>query len=102
MMSSAPSSAAASYRHVIFPDLPGRALRPVDYADDTAATARPAAGPNGGGEVPLSADDRAFLGWLFASSGLDAGRYKPETLKRRLPACLRAVRAATLADARHH
>jgi chemotaxis methyl-accepting protein methylase len=48
----------------------------------------------------LDADEQRFLDRLFARSGLDARAYRPETLRRRLPACLRALRAKSLADAR--
>lgn len=32
-----------------------------------------------------------FLEWLFARGGLDAAAYRPRTLERRLPACLRRL-----------
>ncbi len=41
-----------------------------------------------------------FVAWLFRKAGLDAHHYRPETLRRRLPACLRSLRAPTTAGAR--
>lgn len=37
-----------------------------------------------------------FVGWLLRLSGLDARIYRPRSLQRRLPACLRALRAASV------
>lgn len=48
----------------------------------------------------LEADEQRFVDWLFALGGLNARAYRPETLRRRLPACLRGLRAASVADAR--
>src|SRR5437764_366516 len=41
-----------------------------------------------------------FVAWLFGRAGLSAAAYRPETLRRRLPACLRALRARSPAHAR--
>jgi chemotaxis methyl-accepting protein methylase len=48
----------------------------------------------------LSTEEETFIRSLFACAGLDAGAYRPESLRRRLQACLRAVRAASILDAR--
>lgn len=48
----------------------------------------------------LRADQEAFMRWLFSQAGLRASSYRAETLRRRLPACLRALRADTCADAK--
>jgi chemotaxis methyl-accepting protein methylase len=61
-------------------------------SDDVADPATP-----GGG---LSAEQESFIDWLFARASLDARAYRPETLGRRLGACLRTVRAASIAQAR--
>ena len=45
-------------------------------------------------------EGQLFCQWLFEQVGLDAGAYRPETLLRRLPACLRELRVHTLAQAR--
>lgn len=39
-----------------------------------------------------------LIHFLFHQSGLDAAHYRPEALARRLPACLRALGAATVGD----
>jgi chemotaxis methyl-accepting protein methylase len=41
-----------------------------------------------------------FVSWLFAEAGLRAGHYRAESLRRRMPACLRALRVETTDDAR--
>src|SRR6186713_269359 len=82
---------AARYRHVVFPE---PRPWPAGFAVRGAiATSRPAGGDATGVELPMNREEQAFVAWLFASAGLDASRYKPETLQRRLPACLRSVRA---------
>src|SRR5947207_5291204 len=52
------------------------------------------------GLPPLEPEEESFVRWLFRRAGLDARQYRPETLRRRLEACLRAIRAASVADAR--
>jgi chemotaxis protein methyltransferase CheR len=47
-----------------------------------------------------SQEEMEFVTWLLALSGLDACCYRPETLQRRLPACLRRLRARSLQHAR--
>ncbi|BET65115.1 hypothetical protein ASA1KI_00330 [Opitutales bacterium ASA1] len=41
-----------------------------------------------------------FVGWLLAHAGLDATCYRASALARRLPACLRALRTTSTAQAR--
>jgi chemotaxis methyl-accepting protein methylase len=48
----------------------------------------------------LSQENAAFVQWLFRQANLNAGHYRPETLQRRLPACLRALRARSVSHAR--
>jgi chemotaxis protein methyltransferase CheR len=98
---------AGRYRYVVFPDADdpgvlggsGGARRLVDYGP---VANPPGSGPRTPGEPrpTLAADEQVFLAWLFARADLDVTRYKPQTQQRRLPACLRALRAATVADAR--
>lgn len=45
-------------------------------------------------------DEDTFVSWLFSRAGLDARVYRRASLRRRVPACLRALRARTIADAR--
>ena len=89
------------FRHVVFPDSVGghgRALNvaprqePGHEADADAQEVVAA--------EPLPADSEGLFRWLFARAGLSFRHYKPETLRRRLPACLRAVRATSATQAR--
>jgi chemotaxis methyl-accepting protein methylase len=45
-------------------------------------------------------EEQALLRWLFQQGGLDSRDYKMETLRRRVPSCLRALRAGSLSEAR--
>ena len=83
---------AVEYRHVVFPDLSRNLNGPAEDASGRGFVA-PRCGP-------LEEEENAFLEFLFVSSGLDLSNYKPETLRRRLPACLRALRVTELSDAR--
>jgi chemotaxis methyl-accepting protein methylase len=47
-----------------------------------------------------SRTERDFLQWAFQEAGLNANCYRPETLHRRVPACLRELRVTSLVDAR--
>src|ERR1041384_2201132 len=49
--------------------------------------------------VQLTAQEESFVGYLFTQCGLDAQMYRSETLRRRIPACLRALRAQSLPQA---
>jgi chemotaxis protein methyltransferase CheR len=90
-------SQAACFRHVVFPDSVGGYGRAVNLAPPRHVDAEAARrGPAG----PMAPEVESFLRWLLSRAGLSLHRYKPETLLRRLPACLRAVRAATPAHAR--
>lgn len=101
------SPPAGRYRYVVFPDADdtgvlgggGGARRLVDYGPVSNRPGSSALTPDEP-LAPLGADEQAFVAWLFARADLDITRYKPETLQRRLPACLRALRAATVVDAR--
>jgi chemotaxis methyl-accepting protein methylase len=77
------------YRHVVFADAID-AGQPINLApaDNAALDAdfEPVAGE--------------FLEWLFDRGGLDVRHYRAETLSRRLGACLRKLRASSLAGAR--
>jgi chemotaxis methyl-accepting protein methylase len=43
---------------------------------------------------------RLFLQYVFNAAGLNVDCYRPDTLHRRIPACLRELRVASLAEAR--
>ncbi len=59
----------------------------------------PASGESPGG-LPPSGGAWDFLGFLFNEAGVDISSYRPTVLLRRVPACLRALRAGTLEEAR--
>ena len=91
------SNRAIAYRHVVFP---GEGLG----AGELMNFGLPAAAP----ELPLPAPSREALSdnesqcvqWLFEQAGLNPEDYRPETIKRRIPACLRALRVETPAEIR--
>jgi len=88
-----PSPRAARFQHVVFAE-PARRRRLVDFAPANATPAAPR-------ETSISrAGDDAFVRWLFDQAELDASCYRPETLRRRLPACLRLLRASNCAQAK--
>ena len=97
------------FRHVVFPDSVGGFGRAMNLTQAvTAARSFPdlsqppaeAGAPAGYGPHPLSPEAESFVRWLFDRAGLTFRHYKTETLARRLPACLRAVRAANVREAR--
>jgi chemotaxis methyl-accepting protein methylase len=63
-----------------------------DRAETSAVQRRPTGA--------LTSDEELFVRWLFRLAGLDARHYRPETLRRRLEACLRAIRAGSIGEAR--
>jgi chemotaxis methyl-accepting protein methylase len=81
------------YEHVVFPAAARQ--RPLDLASvrPSASTARTTV-------PPQATDDGAFLSYLFSRAGLNARNYRTPTLRRRVPACLRALRAPTVSHAR--
>lgn len=88
---------SARFRHIVFPALTNARPKPVDLGAPLVVRP-PGAGPGGG--VSLTGETASFLDWLFAQAGLCARHYRPETLQRRLPACLRALRARSAGHAR--
>jgi chemotaxis methyl-accepting protein methylase len=87
----------ARFRHVVFNGTGRR--RAVNLAPRTS-DAHVVAARLDDDPPRLSEDEGHFVCWLFERVGLDARAYRPETLRRRLPACLRTLRADTVADAR--
>lgn len=112
------TSSGACFRHVVFPDTPGRAWRVVDFAAPVPGRfvpVRDASRPLPAGRVlpgthfetpaapresALSFEEREFIEAVLCGAGPDASAYRPEGLRRRLAACLRAVRAPSLRKAR--
>lgn len=101
-------SSPLSFRHVVFPGLDDGHGRAANLAPPRAPPGQEDRGGGGGASDPppltkttaLTPEDESFAGWVLGRAGLDAGCYKPETLGRRLPACLRALKAAGVAEAR--
>lgn len=96
---------ARRYQHVVFPESVGGYGRAVNLAPhqpsgaDGAGSEAEATGAGAPVET-LSTEVESFLRWIFAQAGLNFRHYKPETLGRRMPACLRALRANSPAQAR--
>ena len=82
------------FSHVVFADASIIRRRVVDTAR-YAVTPAPVQAP----AVPNELHDR-FLLWLLQQGGVDGSMYRIETLRRRLPACLRALHVRTPAAAR--
>lgn len=92
---------AACFRHVVFPDSIGGFGHALNAAPQDSIVADPChPAPPPAFPPPLSPAAESFVRWLFIRAGLRFSHYKPETLARRLPACLRAVRAASPMEAR--
>jgi chemotaxis protein methyltransferase CheR len=83
------------FRHVVFTGEIRRRKSVVNLGVSRDAAAAPIEP-----ERNLSQESAAFVHWLFKQANLDAGRYRVETLQRRLPACLRSLRARSLSHAR--
>ena len=86
----------ARFRHVVFKG--GGRPRAVNFAPRADHDTPPKL--SYAQALHLQPEEENFVAWLFERAGLDARAYRPETLRRRLPACLRALRAASVADAR--
>ena len=81
------------YLHINFADRVNLSGRPVNFAPAKAADADD-------GCPPLQGEDREFLSWLLKRAGVSVSHYRSESLARRLPACLRVLRANSPAHAR--
>jgi chemotaxis methyl-accepting protein methylase len=77
-----------AYRHVVFPD----ALEGNGYAVNFC----PSPGVPANGPEELTADEYACIRWLFERAGLQLLDYRFETLRRRIPSCLRALRVESV------
>jgi chemotaxis protein methyltransferase CheR len=85
-----------SYRHVVFPDRAGGSNAAVNFASAEETATVNSTSP----EDHLSADEYDNVRFLFHRSGLDVDDYRFETIKRRIPACVRALRVESLSAAR--
>jgi chemotaxis protein methyltransferase CheR len=81
-----------SYRHVVFPGSaePVREafnFTPVPIVFSPSAT-------------ELGEDEQDLVRWIFSEAKLRLSDYRPETIKRRIPACLRAMRLERISQIR--
>src|SRR5207249_7705456 len=82
------------FRHIVFDASRSRAAMnyaPAAVEEDVAPPAE---------TVSLREDEESFLAWLFRCAHLEVRVYRPETLLRRLRACLRALRVDSVSAAR--
>jgi chemotaxis protein methyltransferase CheR len=93
-------SQTGKYRHIVFADALNGAARAINFCSVDPAFGMYAAAPAREAPTAFSEQERAFVRWLFRQARLNAECYREETLRRRLPACLRAIRATSLNQAR--
>ena len=87
----------ARFRHVVFKGCGRGRKHAVNLAPRAASARASIDAPTYWSPVPrLSSEEERFVGALLARAGLELGAYRQETLRRRLPACLRSLRAATV------
>src|SRR5439155_17155827 len=85
-------------QHIVFPS---EAQRRRAARNITPLTQPPPGHPAPADPQPTPAEAAdPFVAWLFGRVGLSAAAYRPGTLRRRLPACLRALLARSPAHAR--
>ena len=87
-------SSGTRYRHVVFTTAAPRP--PLNLG----SVPRAAAAPGVAKASDATGDDDAFISYLFSRAGLNARNYRPTTLRRRVPACLRALRVQTVSQGR--
>jgi chemotaxis protein methyltransferase CheR len=83
---------------VNFADKLNLSSRPVNFA--LAGSAQANEDDADDADEPLQGEDREFLDWLLDRAGVSVTHYRPESLARRLPSCLRVLRASSPAHAR--
>jgi chemotaxis methyl-accepting protein methylase len=92
-----PALQLVRFRHVVFPGPGSRHKKGINFAPSAPPTAATEGRPS---EPRLPSEHASFLEWLFSLAGLDVRRYRSESLRRRLPACLRDLRVRTVEQAR--
>jgi chemotaxis methyl-accepting protein methylase len=93
-----PKLASWQLQHIVFP---GGVQRRRGAVNVTPAAAAPADPDSALAAVPSPAEIAdPFVAWVFDRAGLNAAAYRHQTLRRRLPACLRALRARSPIHAR--
>ncbi|MBC8105052.1 MAG: hypothetical protein H7Z14_00555 [Anaerolineae bacterium] len=83
----------ARYSHINFADKLNLSARPINLAPKMVIEPVDADGS-------LQGEDREFLDWLLDRAGVSVSNYRPESLARRLPSCLRVLRANSPAHGR--
>jgi chemotaxis protein methyltransferase CheR len=82
----------ASYCHVVFVNATNERRLPTNFAPPPPTQRQSI--------TSLSQQEASFISWLFDRAELRGCWYRQETLARRLPACLRSVRARNVYEAR--
>jgi len=85
---------ASRYRHIVFVETAGRHRPALNLTPIVTAPPAPKR------ELPISQEDESLLRWLFSQGGLDLRHYRLETLRRRIPSCLRALGVTSAYQAR--
>jgi chemotaxis protein methyltransferase CheR len=85
--------APMAYRHVVFPDAAEGNGYAINLTPPSVELNRDIPG-----EEELTFDEHACIGWIFERAGLRVLDYRFETLKRRIPSCLRALRVDSVAQ----
>ena len=92
-------TSANRYRHIVFTATsPARALNVGSPDALNAWSALPTFSDCEASKSQI--DEATFLAWVFRESGLCLRDYRRGSLTRRLPACLRTLRAPTVSQAR--
>jgi chemotaxis methyl-accepting protein methylase len=81
-------------------NLDGAALKPCSAIANASAATAPANDDDDDAPTDCNDDHDAFLAWIFLEARLSARHYRPSSLRRRLPACLRALRVDDVTGAR--
>jgi len=81
-----------SYRHVVFPGAPEPAREAFNFTP-VPIVLSPSA-------TELGEDEQDLVRWIFSEAKLRCVDYRPETIKRRIPACLRALRLERVSQIR--
>lgn len=89
------STSSEKFRHVTFADSICGSNRAINFAFPRFASIE-----CGEENASLEPDEDSFVRWLFRQANLDSRFYREETLRRRLPACLRLLRANSVPQAR--
>ena len=92
------------YRHVVFTTPPARPALNLGVRVPVMPSpliSIPNDSPTNAETSTSGSDEHdAFFAWIFLEAGLSARHYRPLSLLRRLPACLRALRVDDVAQAR--